>query len=101
MDTIASQPTDIALQQGRKLWAGMLDAKILPSDDNCHALVANLQFPAIRDRLSADIPGVDEPMRQILFDQTDQAPRWSRIEWAQQLRLHAYTRTSPNTQHRS
>ena len=94
MDTIASQPTDAALQQGRQLWAGMLNSKTFPSDDDCHALVANLQFPAIRDRLIADIPGVDEPMQQILFAQTDQAPKWSRIEWAQQLLLHAYTRTS-------
>ncbi|MET4590575.1 hypothetical protein ABIA70_002180 [Arthrobacter sp. 754] len=94
MDTIASQPTDTALQQGRQLWADMLDSKTFPSDDDCHALVANLQFPAIRDRLIADIPGVDEPMQRILFAQTDQAPKWSRIEWAQQLLLHAYTRTS-------
>ncbi|MFJ6271585.1 DUF4192 domain-containing protein [Pseudarthrobacter oxydans] len=94
METIASQPTDTALQQGRKLWADMLDSKTFPSDDDCHALVANLQFPAIRDRLIADIPGVDEPMQQILFAQTDQAPKWSRIEWAQQLLLHAYSRTS-------
>jgi hypothetical protein len=47
------------------------------------------------DTLIADIPGVDEPMQQFLFAQTDQAPKWSRIEWAQQLLLHAYTRTSP------
>ncbi|MDQ0826025.1 hypothetical protein QFZ60_002198 [Arthrobacter sp. B2I5] len=94
MDTIASQPTDAALQQGRQLWAGMLNSKTFPSDDDCHALIAYLQFPAIRDRLIADIPGVDEPMQQILFAQTDQAPKWSRIEWAQQLLLHAYTRTS-------
>lgn len=94
MDTIACQPADAALQQGRKLWADMLDSTSFPSDDESHALVANLQFPAIRDRLIADIPGVDEPMQQILFAQTEQAPKWSRIEWAQQLLLHAYTRTS-------
>ena len=46
------------------------------------------------DTLIADIPGVDEPMQQFLFAQTDQAPKWSRIEWAQQFLLHAYTRTS-------
>jgi hypothetical protein len=101
MDTIRTQPTDTALQQGRKLWAGMLDSKTFPSDDDCHALVANLQFPSIRDRLIADIPGVDEPMQQILFAQTERAPKWSRIEWAQQLLLHAYTRTSANTPHQS
>jgi hypothetical protein len=34
-------------------------------------------------------------MQQILFTQTQEPPKWSRIEWAQQLLLHAYTRTSP------
>ncbi|MDP9989195.1 DUF4192 domain-containing protein [Arthrobacter sp. KFRI-F3372] len=95
METIISQPSLTALQQGRKLWADMLDSTDFPSDNDCHALVANLQFPAIRDRLIADIPGVDEPMQHILFAQTETAPKWSRIEWAQQLLLHAYTRTSP------
>ncbi|WP_457949834.1 DUF4192 domain-containing protein [Pseudarthrobacter sp. alpha12b] len=95
MKSIASQPTGTALQEGRKLWATMLDSATFPTDDDCHALIANLQFPAIRDRLIADIPGLDEPMQQILFAQTQEPPHWSRIEWAQQLLLHAYTRTSP------
>lgn len=77
METIRNQATDTALQHGRKLWADMLDSKTFPSDDDCHALVANLQVPAIRDRLIADIPGVDEPLQQILFAQTEQAPKWS------------------------
>ncbi|MDR6417662.1 DUF4192 domain-containing protein [Pseudarthrobacter sulfonivorans] len=94
MDTIRTQPADASLQQGRRLWADMLNSKNLPSDDDCHTLVANLQFPEIRDRLLADIPGLDEPMQQVLFAQTEEAPMWSRIEWAQQLLLHAYTRTS-------
>jgi hypothetical protein len=94
METIRCQESDTALEQGRKLWADMLDSKNFPIDDDCHALVANLQFPAIRDRLIADIPGVNEPMQHILFAQTESAPKWSRIEWAQQLLLHAYTRTS-------
>jgi hypothetical protein len=59
MDNIRTQPTDTALQYGRKLWADMLNSNTFPSDDDCHAIVANLQFPAIRDRLIADIPGVD------------------------------------------
>jgi hypothetical protein len=94
MEAIRSQQSETALQEGRRLWADMLDSKTFPSDDDCHALVANLQFPTIRDRLIADIPGVDEPMQHVLFAQTDTAPQWSRIEWAQQLLLHAYTRTS-------
>lgn len=95
IESIRAQLSDTALEQGRKLWADMLDSKTFPADDDCHALIANLQFPAIRDRLIADIPGVDEPLQHILFAQTDTAPKWSRIEWAQQLLLHAYTRTSP------
>lgn len=94
METIRCQTGETALEQGRKLLTEMLESKTFPSDDDCHALVANLQFPAIRDRLIADIPGVDEPMQHILFAQTEAAPKWSRIEWAQQLLLHAYTRTS-------
>ncbi|MFC0457926.1 DUF4192 domain-containing protein [Arthrobacter liuii] len=95
MEAIRFQQSGTALQQGRKLWGDMLASTAFPSDDDCHALVANLQFPAIRDRLIADIPGMDEPMQQILFAQTTEAPKWSRVEWAQQLLLHAYTRTSP------
>jgi hypothetical protein len=95
VDTIRSLPTATATRQARHLWAGMLDSVSFPSDEDCHALVAYLQFPAIRDRLIADIPGLDEPMQHILFAQTLEAPKWSRIEWAQQLLLHAYTRTSP------
>jgi hypothetical protein len=95
MDTIQALPAATGTSRARELWAGMLDSVSFPSDDDCHALVANLQFPAIRDRLIADIPGLDEPMKRILFAHTDGAPKWSRIEWAQQLLLHAYTRTSP------
>ena len=32
-------------------------------------------------------------MQHIQFAQTDGAPKWSRIDWAQQLLVHAYTRT--------
>ncbi|MEW1947832.1 DUF4192 domain-containing protein [Pseudarthrobacter sp902506025] len=95
MESIRNQQDREAVRNGRKLWADMLDSTSFPSDDDCHALVAHLQFPGIRDRLIADIPGLDEPMQDILFAQTEAAPKWSRIEWAQQLLLHAYTRTSP------
>jgi hypothetical protein len=95
MDKIRNQTGREAVQHGRKLWADMLDSQAFPTDDDCHALVAYLQFPGIRDRLIADIPGLDEPMQHMLFAQTDGAPKWSRIAWAQQLLLHAYTRTSP------
>lgn len=95
MDSIRTQPIETALQHGRELWSDMLRSTDFPSDEDCHALVADLQFPAIRDRLIADIPGMDEPMQHILFAKTKEPPKWSRIEWAQQVLLHAYTRTSP------
>ncbi|KQQ80907.1 DUF4192 domain-containing protein [Arthrobacter sp. Leaf137] len=95
MNAIRNQTDGKAIQNGRKLWADMLNSNSFPSDDDCRALVAHLQFPGIRDRLIADIPGLDEPMQNILFAQTDSAPQWSRVEWAQQLLLHAYARTSP------
>jgi len=81
MDKMRNQTDGEAVRNGRKLWAGMLDSRSFPSDEDCRALVAHLQFPAIRDRLIADIPGQDEPMQHILFAKTDRAPKWSRIEW--------------------
>lgn len=83
-----------AIEQARTLWAGMLEAKTYPGDDQMTALIANFQFAAIRDRLMADIPGVDGPMERILLAQTPGKPQWTRVEWAQQLLLHAYTHSS-------
>nr|WP_254679010.1 DUF4192 family protein [Arthrobacter sp. 24S4-2] len=51
----------------------------------------------MRDQLMADIPGIDEPMDRVLLAQTHGTPQWSRVEWAQQLLLRAYTHSS--TQH--
>jgi hypothetical protein len=98
MDTIRQQTDGKA---ARQLWAGMLDSVSFPSNDNCHALVAYLQFPTIRDTLIADIPGLDEPMQHILFAQTQEAPKWSRIEWAQQLLLQPAPAPAHNTKHQS
>jgi hypothetical protein len=42
----------------------------------------------------AYIPGIDEPMDRVLLAQTHGGPQWSRVEWAQQLLLHAYTHSS-------
>ncbi|MBT2555902.1 DUF4192 domain-containing protein [Arthrobacter sp. ISL-5] len=83
-----------ALEQGRALWDGMLDAISYPDDDQTISLIANFQVPAIRDQLMADIPGIDEPMDRVLLAQTHGNPQWSRVEWAQQLLLHAYTHSS-------
>ncbi|MCI0142995.1 DUF4192 domain-containing protein [Arthrobacter bambusae] len=86
-----------AIEKARTLWAAILEAKTYPTDDQTVALIANFQFAAIRDQLMADIPGVDGPMDQILLAQTPGKPQWSRVEWAQQVLLHAYTHSS--TQH--
>jgi hypothetical protein len=73
MDSIRTQAAEAALGQGRELSADMLSSTDHPSDEDCHAPVANLQFPAMRDRLIADVPGVDEPIQQILFAQIKKA----------------------------
>jgi hypothetical protein len=83
-----------AMDQARALWTKMLDAKSYPTDERIISLIANLQFPTIRDQLMADIPGIDEPMDRVLLAQTDSKPHWSRVEWAEQLLLHAYTHSS-------
>ena len=78
----------------------MLQGKTYPTDEETVSLIANFQFAAIRDRLMADIPAIDEPMVQVLLAQTQGKPQWSRVEWAQQLLIHACTpaRTAaPNT----
>jgi hypothetical protein len=97
MDTIRKLPHQDAIDQAHSLWTEMLDAKTYPTDEQTVSLIANLQFAGIRDQLMADIPGIDAPMDQVLLAQTHAKPQRSRIEWAQQLLLHAYTQTS--TQH--
>ncbi|MCA4132619.1 DUF4192 family protein [Arthrobacter sp. M4] len=94
INAIRKLNADTAISQGRKLWSEMLDATTYPSEEDTIALIANFHYAAIRDRLIADIPGLDEPIDRILFAQTNGTPHWSRIEWAQQLLIHAYTRTS-------
>lgn len=86
--------TNAPLDQARRLWDGMLDAKSYPSGDQTISLIANFQFPTIRDQLMADIPGIDEPMDQVLLAQTHGRPQWPRVEWARQVLLHAYTHSS-------
>ncbi|MFE4079121.1 DUF4192 domain-containing protein [Paenarthrobacter sp. YIM B13468] len=93
--TILSQPPANATQDAHELWTTMLETKDYPTDDSVLKLIAYYQFPHIRDRLMADIPGIDEPSVRILFAQTIRAPNWSRIEWAKQLLTHTYTLTGP------
>ncbi|MCU1569185.1 MAG: hypothetical protein JWQ56_4122 [Pseudarthrobacter sp.] len=88
-----------AMEQARALWTEMLEANTYPDDDQTMGLIANLQFPAILDQLMADIPGIDEPMDRILLAQTHGKPRWSRVEWAEHLLVHAYTRYAKTESH--
>jgi hypothetical protein len=83
-----------AMEQARTLWTGMLNSDNYPNDEQTIGLIANLQFPGIRDQLMADIPGIDEPMDRVLLAQTHRKPQWSRIEWAEQLLIHAYTHSA-------
>ncbi|WP_159619103.1 DUF4192 domain-containing protein [Arthrobacter zhaoguopingii] len=83
-----------ATDRARALWKEMLEAKSFPTDERIIRLIASLQFPTIRDQLMADIPGIDEPMDRVLLAQTNSKPHWARVEWAEQLLLHAYTRSS-------
>jgi hypothetical protein len=83
-----------AMAQARTLWTEMLEAKTYPDDEQTIGLIANLQFPAIRDQLMAGIRGIDEPMDRILLAQTRGKPQWSRVEWAEQLLVHAYTHSA-------
>ncbi|MFC8037972.1 DUF4192 family protein [Paenarthrobacter sp. NPDC057355] len=73
----------------------MLTTNDYPTDDEFLKLIAYFHLPQIRDQLMADIPGIDEPPEHILVAQTSAAPYWSRIEWAKDLLLHTYIRTSP------
>gem|GEM_PF-6940799 len=45
-----------AMDQARNLWTGMLSATTYPDPEQTIGLIANLQFPAIRDQLMADNP---------------------------------------------
>jgi hypothetical protein len=94
-EAITDRPPAVSIEDAHRLWTGMLSTKDYPADQEVLKLVAYFQFPHIRDRLMADIPGIDEPPERILFAQTNAQPEWSRIEWAQDLLLHTYIRTSP------
>ncbi|MHA7221201.1 DUF4192 family protein [Arthrobacter sp. RHLT1-20] len=83
-----------AMGSARTMWTEMLDAKSFPTEERIISLIASLQFPTVRDQLMADIPGIDEPMDRVLLAQTDNTPRWSRVDWAEQPLLHACTRSS-------
>jgi hypothetical protein len=81
-----------AIEKARALWGGLLNSTDLPSEDQTAELLATFKFVLVRDRLLADIPGIDEAMRDLLLGQTKQAPRWGRVDRATDVLLHLYTR---------
>jgi len=66
----------------------MLDGGTNPTDDEAAELIAYLKFITVRDRLIADIPGIDESMRDLLLGQTRQSPHWHRVDRATEVLFH-------------
>jgi hypothetical protein len=87
----AMNPQD-ATAQARELWGRMLDGGANPTDDEAAELIAYLKFITVRDRLLADIPGIDESMRDLLLGQTRQSPHWQRVDRATDVLFHLYMR---------
>lgn len=82
-----------AITRARTLWNKILDGGSEPTDDEAAELIANLKFISVRDRLLADIPGIDDSMRDLLLGQTKQSPRWKRVERASDVLFQLYMRT--------
>ncbi len=82
-----------AITHARILWNAMLDGGSEPTDDEAAELIANLKFISVRDRLLADIPGIDDSMRDLLLGQTKQSPHWNRVDRASELLFQLYMRT--------
>jgi len=93
----AMNPHD-ATEQARNLWARMLDGGADPTDDEAAELIAYLKFITVRDRLIADIPGIEDSMRDLLLGQTTQSPHWQRVDRATDVLFHLYMRADgPDT----
>ncbi|MBG0741820.1 DUF4192 domain-containing protein [Paeniglutamicibacter antarcticus] len=81
-----------AIVRARALWSKTLDATGEPTDDESAELIASLKFISVRDRLLADIPGLDDSMRDLLLGETQRPPHWQRVDRASDVLLHLYMR---------
>ncbi|MEV8181518.1 DUF4192 domain-containing protein [Specibacter sp. NPDC078692] len=81
-----------ATAKARTLWGALLNDAALPTDAQSAELLADFKFISVRDRLLADIPGLDDSMGNLLLGQTKRPPQWQRVDRAQELLLHLYTR---------
>ncbi|AIY02988.1 hypothetical protein ART_3389 [Arthrobacter sp. PAMC 25486] len=89
---IESMTPRAATAKARILWAGLLDGATLPTDTQSAELLADFKFISVRDRLLADIPGLEDSLGDLLLGQTKRPPQWQRVDRAQELLLHLYTR---------
>lgn len=71
----------------RGLWSSLLEDREEPTAAQLAQVLAQLQIPELRDRLLADVPGLDLSMKLILFGESDTAPDWYRIDTAEGLLL--------------
>ncbi|MHA7176921.1 DUF4192 domain-containing protein [Arthrobacter sp. Sr24] len=90
---IEAMPPRDAITRARILWNTLLDGGREPTDDEAAELIANLKFISVRDRLLADIPGIEDSMRDLLLGQTKQSPHWARVDRASELLFKLYMRT--------
>jgi hypothetical protein len=69
--------------EARGLWSSLINDGEEPTAAQLAEVLAHLQIPELRDRLIADMPGLDLPMELLLFGESDSAPDWDRIDAAQ------------------
>ncbi|MCO4239423.1 DUF4192 domain-containing protein [Pseudarthrobacter sp. MDT3-28] len=79
----------------RGLWSSLLDGGEEPTTAQLAEVLAQLQIPELRDRLLADMPGLDLPMELLLFGESDTAPAWDRIDTAEGLLRQLYAVAAP------
>jgi hypothetical protein len=79
----------------RETWASILDEGEEPTTAQLAEVLAHLQSPELRDRLIADMPGLDLPMELILFGESDTGPDWDRIDTAEGLLQQLYAVAAP------
>nr|WP_281375497.1 DUF4192 domain-containing protein [Arthrobacter wenxiniae] len=89
---IESMTPPVATAKARTLWGGLLKGADLPTDAQSAELLADFKFISVRDRLLADIPGLEDSLGDLLLGQTKRPPHWHRVDRAQEVLLHLYTR---------
>ena len=75
MEAILDRPPAAASEDAHQLWNGMINTRNYPTDKDVLKLIAYFQFAHIRDKLMADIPGIDTGLRLFM---TPRPPTWHR-----------------------